>query len=122
MKTKFLIGMALGFMVLALLPAAYAHGSGQAGGCPWGGHAMWGKGHEGKEGKVNFEKMFFHKAYFLMASKDSLGLSQDQVESIQNLKLETKKNVIRQQAETQLRDEILRNLTDEIFNRIFSNW
>jgi hypothetical protein len=31
-------------------------------------------------------------------------------------------NLTRQQAENQLRDEILRNLTDEIFNRIFSNW
>lgn len=27
-----------------------------------------------------------------------------------------------QQAETQLQDEILRNLTDEIFNHLFSNW
>jgi hypothetical protein len=27
-----------------------------------------------------------------------------------------------QQAETQRGDEIIRNLTDEIFNRIFSNW
>ena len=27
-----------------------------------------------------------------------------------------------QQAETQLSDEIVRSLTDEIFNRIFSNW
>ncbi len=31
-------------------------------------------------------------------------------------------NLTRQQAESQLRDEILRNLSDEIFNRIFSNW
>ena len=31
-------------------------------------------------------------------------------------------NITRQQAENQLRDEILRNLSDEIFNRIFSNW
>lgn len=31
-------------------------------------------------------------------------------------------NLTRQQAENQLRDEILRNLTDDIFNRIFSNW
>ncbi|MDQ6814437.1 MAG: LPS assembly lipoprotein LptE [Bacteroidota bacterium] len=31
-------------------------------------------------------------------------------------------NLTRQQAEAQLRDEILRNLSDEIFNRIFSNW
>jgi hypothetical protein len=31
-------------------------------------------------------------------------------------------NLTRQQAEIQLRDEILRNLTDDIFNRIFSNW
>lgn len=31
-------------------------------------------------------------------------------------------NLTLQQAEGQLQDEILRNLTDEIFNRIFSNW
>jgi hypothetical protein len=31
-------------------------------------------------------------------------------------------NLTRQQAESQLSEEILRNLTDEIFNRIFSNW
>jgi hypothetical protein len=27
-----------------------------------------------------------------------------------------------QQAEAQLMDDILRNVTDEIFNRLFSNW
>jgi hypothetical protein len=31
-------------------------------------------------------------------------------------------NLSRQQAETALNEEILKNLTDEIFNRIFSNW
>jgi len=31
-------------------------------------------------------------------------------------------NLSLQQAETQLQDEIIRSLTDEIFNRIFSNW
>jgi hypothetical protein len=31
-------------------------------------------------------------------------------------------SLTRQQAETQLSEEILKNLTDEIFNRIFSNW
>ncbi len=31
-------------------------------------------------------------------------------------------NLSLQQAETQLQDEIIRNLTDEIFNHIFSNW
>ena len=31
-------------------------------------------------------------------------------------------NLTRQQAESQLSEEILKNLTDEIFNRIFSNW
>jgi len=31
-------------------------------------------------------------------------------------------NLSRQQAEAGLNDEILRNLTDDIFNRIFSNW
>ncbi len=31
-------------------------------------------------------------------------------------------NLSLQQAETQLQDEIIRSITDEIFNRIFSNW
>lgn len=31
-------------------------------------------------------------------------------------------NLTLQQAEGQLLDEVIRNLTDEIFNRIFSNW
>ena len=31
-------------------------------------------------------------------------------------------NLSLQQAETQKGDEIVRNMTDEIFNRIFSNW
>ena len=31
-------------------------------------------------------------------------------------------NLSLQQAEGQLQDEILKNITDEIFNRIFSNW
>lgn len=31
-------------------------------------------------------------------------------------------NLSLQQAEAQLLDEMIRNLTDEIFNRIFSNW
>jgi outer membrane lipopolysaccharide assembly protein LptE/RlpB len=31
-------------------------------------------------------------------------------------------NISQQQAEAQLTDEMVRNLTDEIFNKIFSNW
>ena len=31
-------------------------------------------------------------------------------------------SLTRQQAETQLKEEILKNVTDEIFNRIFSSW
>ncbi len=31
-------------------------------------------------------------------------------------------NLTRQQAETQLKEDVLKNVTDEIFNRIFSNW
>jgi hypothetical protein len=33
-----------------------------------------------------------------------------------------KANLTLQQAERSLLDEMIRNLTDEIFNRIFSNW
>jgi hypothetical protein len=31
-------------------------------------------------------------------------------------------NLTLQQAEAQLTDDIIKNMTDEIFNRIFSNW
>ncbi|HSC36396.1 MAG TPA: hypothetical protein VLD19_00945, partial [Chitinophagaceae bacterium] len=31
-------------------------------------------------------------------------------------------NISIQQAESQLNESILKNLTDEIFNRLFSNW
>ena len=77
-----------GLMVLALLtvgiPMVFAHGHG-GGGMRGGGQGCTG--------------MFFHKAFFVLKSQDKLGLSKEQVDTIQGLKLEAEKNMIRQEAE-----------------------
>ena len=48
---------------------------------------------------------------------------QDKTEEIDVMRsFEVKGDQSFQQAEQALGDEIIRNLTDEIFNRLFSNW
>ncbi len=57
-------------------------------------------GHHGfgyKEGGL--DEMFFMKAHFIQENHEALGLSDDKVEAIKNLKLETKKMLIKQNAE-----------------------
>ena len=62
-------------------------------------HECAGKkdGFAGKE--YGLEKVFFHKAFFLLKSKDKLGLTDAQVQEISTLKLETAKSVIHQKAD-----------------------
>jgi hypothetical protein len=45
---------------------------------------------------------FFHKAHFLLSNEEELDLSEDQVESIKDLKLTVKKNIIQQDAEVEI--------------------
>lgn len=47
---------------------------------------------------------FFRKAGFLMREKESIGLSEDQVQAIRNLKLETVKSLIRNKADIKILD------------------
>jgi hypothetical protein len=49
-------------------------------------------------------------------------LTQKTEESVVSRSLDFPATLSQQQAEAQLTDEIVRNLTDEIFNKIFSNW
>lgn len=49
-----------------------------------------------------FEKKIFCKLHLAMAHQDLLGLSEDQMAKIQNLKTSTKKDIIKQDAEIDL--------------------
>lgn len=72
-------------------------------------HEGWwgmGKKHECSGKKDGFagkgyglEKVFFHKAFFLLNAKDKLALTDAQVQEISSLKLETAKSVIHQKAD-----------------------
>ncbi len=86
MKKKILLGC-IGVFVLGLtlsLSSAYAHGG------------SYGKG--GGE----LKEMFFKKAHFILENKEVLGLAEDKVADIKNLKLETKKALIKQKAEIEV--------------------
>ncbi len=54
-------------------------------------------GHPDKE--MNLEEKFYHKAYFILENSAPLGLSEEQVKKIKTLKLNTKKNLIKNNAE-----------------------
>ncbi len=59
-----------------------------------GGHGM-----RGKHGHDSLESKFFYKAHSLMKTKEELQLSEEQLKTIQDLKAEAKKNLIRSKAE-----------------------
>jgi Spy/CpxP family protein refolding chaperone len=48
------------------------------------------------------EKKFFHKAHFILDHQEELGLSQDTVDQIKQLKMDTKRVVIRKGAEKEI--------------------
>jgi len=95
-KSSLLIVAGLLIAVIALAPS-YALAN-------KGGHAAeqhcriagGGKGGWGIEGK------FFHKAHFLLKNQDELGLSDAQVDTVRKLKLDTKKSIIRQEADIEV--------------------
>ena len=85
------------FFVLAIsLSKAYANH----------GHHQFGYG-------SGLDKMFFMKAHFIQENHEALGLSEDKVEAIKNLKLETKKMLIKQGAEIEIAElELMAKLHD----------
>ena len=58
----------------------------------------YGEG-KGKKCYKGLEKKFFYKAHMILKNRDELGLSDKQVKKIKDLKIETKKDLIRKNAE-----------------------
>ena len=73
---------------------------------------VFADGYEGKcmaDGKDGNKGSFFREANFVLASKETLGLSDSQMKTIQNLNLDVKKDLIRQHAEAQVLDLDIRS-------------
>ncbi len=58
-------------------------------------------GHPGKcrMGKENLSDKYFMKTMFILENSDELALTEDQIQSIKKLKIETKKELIKKEAE-----------------------
>ena len=84
MKKRFVVAVCLGIFlaVLFAVPNALADG---------------GKGQYGKH--MGFEDKFYKKAYTALVNKKELDLSDEQVEKIKKLKVDTKKDIIMKSAE-----------------------
>ena len=67
-----------------------------------GSYALAGHAYGGKDSGYyhsGLKEKFFHKAHFYLEHQEELGLSEEQVDQIKALKIEVKKNMIRQGAE-----------------------
>lgn len=64
-------------------------------------HACSGKKGE-KSSHFKLEDKFSYKAHLMLENQEEIGLTEDQIESIRALKLETKKSLIKQNAEIEL--------------------
>ncbi|MFC1624182.1 Spy/CpxP family protein refolding chaperone [Candidatus Omnitrophota bacterium] len=90
MKARFIALMSL-ILVLVLsfaVPATYAYDCGKS----------KGKGHSSK----GLDEKIFYKAHFILKNEEELGLSDEQVKEIKDLKIKTKKDLIKSKAEIEL--------------------
>lgn len=55
-----------------------------------------------KQNDFSLKDQFYHKAHYILENQEALGLSEDQIEKIESLKLETKKGLILQEAEIEV--------------------
>lgn len=97
------------FMAVSVSSAYANHGGGmQHGGmmCQHGSHSQWGL-----EGK------FFMKSHMIAKNADAIGLSADNVKAIEDLTMETKKALIRQDAEIKIVSmDIMKSLHNDMLN------
>lgn len=108
MKKAYLAVLMVGFLTAAAAVPVYA---GHGGGCPGGQCSKGGRGDWGGDKKL--DKVFFYKAHKFLALKDKIGLSEEQVKAITDLKLEMKKSYIREKAELKILEmEIASKLHD----------
>lgn len=63
-------------------------------------YAFFGRNGESKDGDL--ESKFFWRAGFLLQNSEEIGLTDDQVETIKNLKMDLQKNLIRKNAEIEI--------------------
>ena len=62
-----------------------------------------GKEHGKADGhKWKLEDKFMHKVHFILSNQDELGMSDEQVQKIKELKIETKKDLIRTKADIEI--------------------
>lgn len=100
--------LALTLTVASPAYARHGHGSGYSGYSGYSGNCPF---QSGKSDSIDWK--FFKKAHKFLDKQEALGLSEDQVQSIHNLKMEVKKNLIRRQAEIDVLDlEIESKLRD----------
>ena len=64
------------------------------------GHEEWGRGDHEKS--FDLEEKFFWKAHFYLEKADELGLTEEQTQKIKALKTETKKELIRRDADIEI--------------------
>ncbi|MDP3920635.1 MAG: hypothetical protein Q8R76_07510 [Candidatus Omnitrophota bacterium] len=68
-------------------------------------YALAGHGQRGGDSgyhHAGLEEKFFHKAHFYLENQEELGLSEEQIAQIKSLKIDVKKNMIRQDAEVEI--------------------
>lgn len=100
-KTPLKFAAVLAALLMAAAPASLA-----GGGC----------GHCGKGGG-DLKSKFFHKAHYIMSNAEELGLSEEQVKDIENLKYDVKKDMIQRGADIEvLGIDIKRLLMDKNIN------
>ena len=55
-----------------------------------------------KKHSLSLEDKFYHKAKLIMSNKEQLGLSEEQANKVEELKMKTKKDLIRKNAELEI--------------------
>lgn len=91
------LALVMSFLALVALPAAVqADKHGRKMGCQRCQYK--GKGHKEK----GLDEKIFYKAHFLMKNQEELGLSDEQVEKIKDLKVDVKKDLIKKDAEIEI--------------------
>ncbi len=99
---KKLIGLMVIGAVISVAALGYANHPGSEGGRGfYGGKGRCGGFEKGGRGHHGFGQ-FMQKAHFILENKEELGLTEEQVNTIKDLKIRVKKDLINLRAETQL--------------------
>ena len=101
-NTKFIALVVIGTVFLTGM-SGYAlanHGGGKS--CPMSGGGKCSAGGGGYQKGGGLDQMFCMKAHFILANQEELGLTDDKVAAIKALKVDTKKSLIKQNADIEI--------------------